>query len=234
MKNSSGLPARMEYSAIPNFYLNMVMPLVDNLEELKLSLHIFRVINRKKGSLQYASRSELLADPAITEGLKNCPQSLERSFDEAVSRAVKRGILIALKPGDEAENDEIYLLNTPANRKAAESGKIKIASKKAGYHIAVPAEQMPDIFTHYEENIGLLTPLIADELRLAEQSYPEKWIIEAISEAAFNNKRSWRYISRILERWLTEGKANGTYQQNNPADDPSKYTTGEYQRFVQH
>jgi len=232
-KAVQGLPARMDYSAIPNYYLNLVMPWVNDLEELKLSLHIFRLISRKKGGFQYTSRGELLADPAIIESIAKKECSAEESLDRAISMAVTRGIIIALKAEDGSGSQEIYVLNTPANREAVESGTIRIDNKKMNYHTSTIIEQMPDIFTCYEENIGMLTPMIADELRLAEQSYPKQWIIQAIGEAALNNKRNWRYISRILERWLTEGKANGTYQQNNPEDDPSKYTTGKYQRFVQ-
>ena len=37
----------------------------------------------------------------------------------------------------------------------------------------VITEKSPNIFTMYEENIGLLTPMIAEELRDAEKTYPE-------------------------------------------------------------
>jgi len=56
----------------------------------------------------------------------------------------------------------------------------------------------PNIFILYEQNIGLLTPPIADELRQAEQTYPAGWIEEAFREAVSLNKRSWRYIRAIL------------------------------------
>ncbi len=64
----------------------------------------------------------------------------------------------------------------------------------------------PNIFILYEQNIGLLTPPIADELRQAEQTYPAGWIEEAFREAVSLNKRSWRYIRAILERWRTQGR----------------------------
>ncbi|MFA5450867.1 MAG: DnaD domain protein [Dehalococcoidales bacterium] len=228
-----GLPARMDYCAVPSYYLNVVMPWVDSLEELKLSLQIFRLISRKKGSVQYISRGELIADPAIIECLKTNNHPLEEVLDATISKVLARGIVLTVEVGDNNSRQSVYFLNTPANREAADSGKITTGNATIPRNPATPIEQMPNIFTCYEENIGMLTPLISDELRLAEQNYPVDWIIEAIGEAAMNNKRNWRYISRILERWLTEGKVNGAHRQNNPADDPSKYTTGKYQRFVQ-
>ena len=65
------------------------------------------------------------------------------------------------------------------------------------------------IFQLYEENIGLLTPLIAESLTEADRRYPSQWIREAFKEAVSRNKRSWIYISRILERWFIEGKSHG-------------------------
>jgi DnaD/phage-associated family protein len=71
--------------------------------------------------------------------------------------------------------------------------------------ISVTVER-PNIFTLYEQNIGALTPLIADELRDAERNFPADWLKEAIRMAVENNARSWRYVLAILERWQREGK----------------------------
>lgn len=66
-----------------------------------------------------------------------------------------------------------------------------------------------NLFTHYESNIGPLTPIIADILKDAEKEYPEAWIIEALSLAVTNNKRNWRYCETILKRWKAGGKDEG-------------------------
>ena len=63
-----------------------------------------------------------------------------------------------------------------------------------------------NIFGLYEQNIGLLTPIIAEELADAEKLYPIEWVDEAFRQAVEYNKRNWRYINRILERWAVEGK----------------------------
>src|SRR5579863_8012189 len=64
----------------------------------------------------------------------------------------------------------------------------------------------PNIFVLYEQNIGLLTPLIADQLRDAADLYSQEWIEAAFREAVQYNKRNWKYISAILRRWETEGR----------------------------
>lgn len=57
----------------------------------------------------------------------------------------------------------------------------------------------------YESEIGILTPMIADELREASTAYPLQWTLDAIHEAAIQNKRGWKYISAILTRWKAQG-----------------------------
>jgi DnaD/phage-associated family protein len=94
--------------------------------------------------------------------------------------------------------------------------------------IRVIAER-PSIYTLYEQNIGLLTPLVAEQMLEAERRYPRDWIEEAFGEAVGNNKLSWRYIERILERWALEGKKSGKDRgPDERALDPDKYTKGKY------
>ncbi|NJS15577.1 MAG: DnaD domain protein [Sphingopyxis sp.] len=51
-----------------------------------------------------------------------------------------------------------------------------------------------------------MTPLIAEQLRDLEKSYPPDWIEEAFEIAVSRNKRHLKYIQSILKRWETEGK----------------------------
>lgn len=66
--------------------------------------------------------------------------------------------------------------------------------------------ERPNIFVLYEQNIGLLTPMIASQLEDAADHYPADWIEAAFSEAVQRNKRNWKYINAILRRWETEGR----------------------------
>ena len=74
-----------------------------------------------------------------------------------------------------------------------------------GRTVQVQVER-PNIFVLYEQNIGLLSPLIADHLKDAADKYPQDWVEAAFREAVQHNKRNWSYISAILRRWETEGR----------------------------
>jgi DnaD/phage-associated family protein len=89
--------------------------------------------------------------------------------------------------------------------------------------------ERPSLYALYEQNIGLLTPILAERLQDAESRFPQAWIESAIEEAVSNNKRNWRYIERILERWAAEGKDSGKDRRSvEKAIDPDKYTKGKY------
>jgi DnaD/phage-associated family protein len=64
----------------------------------------------------------------------------------------------------------------------------------------------PNIFSLYENNIGVLTPMIGEQLIEIEQQYPEGWFEDAVKIACESNARKLSYIKGILKRWATDGK----------------------------
>jgi DNA replication protein len=230
MKDFQGFPNRMEFTAIPNVFFSGLMPEIDDVAELKATLHVMARLYRQKGYPRYISFAELLGDASLMNGLKG-----EEALRRGLGLAVGRGTLLHLTLERNGAADDIYLLNDGAGRQAVakiESGELKLAEGKA---VNPPAagEAPPDIFTLYEQNIGLLTPMLADQLRDAESSYPLDWIRDAIREAVNHGKRKWSYVSAILERWATEGKTDGAYQRDTEKADPDRYIKGKYGHMVQ-
>jgi DNA replication protein len=95
-----------------------------------------------------------------------------------------------------------FALNGPLGKRALRGAD----TGEAGPLPGAGADAPPNIYVLYEETIGTISPLVADELRAAEEEYPQEWIEAAFREAAAQNRRSWRYVSRILERWRDEGR----------------------------
>lgn len=77
-----------------------------------------------------------------------------------------------------------------------------------------------NVFALYEQNIGMLTPMLGDKLKDAAKTYPEAWIQEAFEQAVIHNKRSWAYAETILKRWEREGR--GADQPKPPAASTNK------------
>lgn len=66
-------------------------------------------------------------------------------------------------------------------------------------------ETLAEISKAYQSEIGVITAMIADELREASTAYPLQWVKDAIHESAVQNKRGWKYVLAILTRWKAQG-----------------------------
>ena len=64
------------------------------------------------------------------------------------------------------------------------------------------------VFRHFQNEIQLLTPVIAQTIDEWIKEFPQDWIIQAIDEAVKNNVKKVRYIQKILDNWKAEGKGN--------------------------
>ena len=237
MKRFGGFPAKMRFTAIPEPFFSHILPDITDITELKTTLAIFRAIYQKRGYVRFVSLGELRADVALMNGLGEDSNSALENLIVALKNASERGTVLHVDLTSEGTPEDIYLLNTEAERQLAvkiESGEVALPGLKAVEPARVDkADKLPDIFSLYEENVGMLTPMISDELRAAQKLYSDTWIRDAIREAANHNKRRWSYISAILERWGTEGKTDGTYRGDTKKGDPDKYIKGRYGHMVQ-
>jgi DNA replication protein len=156
------------------------------------------------GATTPVPESDVLAHEALRHGSRGDGSDRAERLPEALELATARGVLIRL--ADDA-GQRWQLLGTHENRARARGG-LKLAGLSGAEPVLRP--ERPSIFGLYEQNVGLVTPIIADRLVDALERYPEAWIAEAIGEAVGYNRRSWRYIQRILENWATEGRSDET------------------------
>jgi DNA replication protein len=223
----SGFPEKFEFAAVPKPFLAYALPAIDDLDELKATLVFFRLLYQKKGFPVWVTAAEV-----VDSGIGFDAVSAERALNKAVVRSVLMRLAVTL----DGRATALYLLNDDKNREAARKiigGDIKIKDVAPSVTSELPSvPELPDIFSMYEQNVGLLTPMIAEELKEALKLYPENWIQDAIKEAVSLNKRNWRYISKILDNWNAGGRDDGTYLRG-PQKDPGKYTRGTYGKFVQ-
>jgi len=204
-----GFPTKSYFTPIPNVFFSHLLQKIDNLNELKTILHIFWLLYQKKGYPRFVTYNELLADQTLINGISGI--TLAETLHESLSLAVEEGVLVHLALNHKGTTEEIYLVNSEVNREVISKVRDGDISIDNAIPLCEPAvkQTKPDIFTLYEQNIGMLTPMIADELKEAEVLYPDSWIEDAFKEAIDLNKRNWRYISRILERWAQEDRTDG-------------------------
>lgn len=234
-----GFPdGKLNTARVPELFFSDLLPLIDDLAELKVTLHALWLLSGQEDEMRYLRGDDLRGDQILLRSLNLDSElrSQQAALSDALERAVARNTLIRVEVEEVTRNrapvwEDLYFLNTIQGRRAA---AIIRTGKLNDLHAVLPEEarlrvERPNIFVLYEQNIGLLTPLIADQLRDIEKSYPPEWIAEALDIAVAANKRALRYILAILKRWENEGKDNGETPQRDPAqqlsriivDDPS-------------
>jgi DNA replication protein len=239
MRGFAGFSAgKQPTTAIPNLFFSDLLPILDDLAELKVTLHLFWLIGRKQGALRYARLAELLKDDRLLAGLATESATGGEVLRAALERAVARGTLlhVTVHRGETAE--DWYMVNSPAGRevlKKLRDGDLDMLADEAE-DLQLQVER-PTVFVLYEQNIGMLTPMMAEELREAERQYPSGWIADAFREAVEANKRSWKYVRAILERWRTEGRGTLRGKGDVPEDAEARrryYVPEGYEDLIEH
>ncbi len=227
MKPFSGFPQKMRLTPLPNIFFSQLLPQIDDITELKVTLHLFWVLYGKRGYPKFVTYGELLGDRLLMMGLGS-----EAALRSGLEGAVGRGTIIDLNLEQHGRTEKLYFLNTGSDSEARnriERGEIDVGvlPEEEPFIEDMETAEQPNIFTLYEENIGMLAPMIAEELKAAEQLYPVSWIDDAFREAVSRNKRNWKYIEAILKRWDSEGREHGASGRHSKADrDTIKRTYG--------
>jgi DNA replication protein len=214
MSPFDGFSSSETFTQVPDALFRLLGE-IDDLNELKVTLYVLWRIEHMEGAFRQICRSEIAEDQDFMQKL------VADGLDSGLDRAVQRGTLLRV--------DSFYFLNSPRGRASAEA--LKKGEWRAAAVPSTPPRDVPNVFKLYEENIGPLTPLIADALKYAEKEYSAEWLTEAFTIAAMRNKRNWQYVEAILKRWKEEGKHERKNQPN--ADkSPERYTKSGFSEYL--
>ena len=216
MKNFKGFTDSETFTQLPDSLFHQLLKDIKYADELKVTLYFLWRVEKMDGPFRALNKMDFdvkelgLAAAEITRGLE---------------KAVQRGSLLKV------EKDAViyFLLNSPRGRAAVEAIESGKWNPKASGS-AMPMER-PNVFKLYEENIGPLTPLIADALKDAEELYSDEWIADVIELAVKNNKRNWKYCEAVLKRWKEEGR-HGQKDQQDTLKSSERYTNSEFAEYL--
>jgi DNA replication protein len=223
-----GFPSgKVRMTPIPAQFFSELLPVIDHLGELQVTLYAFWYLDRLEAPVRYMTQDSFLEEEELVKLLG------EDGLADALERAVLRGTLLRVLVKVGARQAPVYFLNTPRGRAAVQA--IQKGEWRPEFEEQPPMVlevERPNIFRLYEENIGPLTPMISEMLRDAEQTYHQDWIEDAIRIAVKNNVRNWRYIEAILRSWQEEGR-DGTNRRDSEKDR-RRYIEGEFADFIEH
>ena len=213
MNNFNGFTSSETFTQVPDSFIRM-MNEIEDIAELKVTLYAIWRIEHIEGNFRALCETDF-----ETESLGLSVDEIQRGL----GKCLERGTLLKV----ENEANAFYFLNSPRGRLTAEAfAKGQWRESTQGY---APLNKS-NIFKLYEENIGALTPLLADMLREAEKNYPSAWFEEAFEIAVSRNIRNWKYVEAILARWKENGK-DERRDSKDSVQDAKRYTEGEFSEF---
>lgn len=177
---------------------------ITNIVELKVILHVCALVVQQRSQPRRVSWEMLIADAHLNQSLMAVAphSSVADTLAEGLAAGVQRGTLLhVVQPDKHGRAINWYLVHTAANQQWAHSHAVSTIDEPA----VTPTQ--PTLVTLYEQHLGVVTPFIVAELKKAESQYPAGWVEEAMREAVVANVRSWRYVSKILQRWVSQGRS---------------------------
>ncbi|MDQ4044470.1 MAG: DnaD domain protein [Chloroflexota bacterium] len=199
--------------AIPQRFFTEVLPEITSIGELRVTLTFFRLLPEHGGIEAPVPERTILADRPMQQAFRvdGIPTGdVRQAALKALDRAVARGTLLRVVSRSGRASTVWYFLHTTVTRElVAAIQRGAVAPPKVMWsddHAPEINTDPPTPFYLYEQNIGPLTPMVADRISRAMDDYPSVWIEDAIAEAVTYNRRSWKYIERILESWSEQGR----------------------------
>ena len=201
---------------LPQAFFTKLLPIMDDLPQLRLLLYMFWHLEQQEGAIRYFKLKEMTTDPTLIQMTGN-----EEALKTALQGLADLGIVISTDLA--GMNDTTYFINDSQGQAAIEAIKQgkwqETITDRPPIHLI---GEQPNLFKLYEENIGTITPMMAEILKADETAFPASWIEDAIRIAVTRNARNWKYVQAILERWKKEGRGNGQNRRDN-SQDPGSY-----------
>lgn len=89
----------------------------------------------------------------------------------------------------------------------------------------------PNIFSLYQQSIGVIDQIVSEKLKAAEVDYPAEWIPLAFERAVEQNVRKWAYVHKILDNWKRNGFSDNGHGKPTQSQDEG-YTNVTQQRLA--
>ncbi len=186
---------------LPDAFLESILPQLDNTLEINLALYAFWALKHQDGNTRYLTSEDFYQAPEwVTR--KVSPKASRPKIDNALQKFTQIGFLLSFR--QEGAACPLYFLNSVKGKALYQSCQQGLW--QPGETERLFTQPVPTIYQLYEENIGPLTPLIADLLIDSEKTCSAEWVREAIEIAVKNNVRNWRYIEAILRSWQKDGR----------------------------
>lgn len=225
-----GFPAGgLEEVRIPARLLTDLLGRIDSLAETRLTLYCYQQIGRRSEQDAWVRARDLRSDPVLLEMMSGLSElhSSQKVLDDALEKALVRNSLLGLElsgAGSEPTDKALFLNTEDGRQLRAAMQAAGSAVRGDGGVLAIAQLSESEPFRIYHQNFGLLTPVLADQLRGLIEDFPLPWVCEAMEIAIGRNVKALAYVKAILNRWEREARESGeTYRFPHPQERMEPY-----------
>ncbi len=116
MKRFTGFPAKMQFTPIPNFFFSSLLLQINDIVELKTTLHVLRALYRKRSYPRFVTYGELLANKSLMDSFRETAESPKEALRETLEMVIQRGTFIHIVLDRNGVPEDIYFLNSDYDR----------------------------------------------------------------------------------------------------------------------
>ena len=193
------LPDDFATTRVPNAVLGRVMSTIEDSDEIKLILRALWLLDHQRGYPRYITHDDLRRDRVLSVAIPN-----QSDFDRTLKSAIERGIFVEAS----INNNICLMFNTESARRASievSSTTDNLNKDNDGWETPSASTSPADAFRAYEENIGILSPMIRQSILATLEDFTDEDITRAIRIAVENESRSWSFVAGVLRRWARDG-----------------------------
>ena len=100
MQGFPGFPdGKISFTYVPNLFFTELMPKIDHIPELKVTLYAFYALSQKEGKVRYLRLVDFITDTEFMRGLAPTPSEAADTLLDALERAIARGSLLHVTIG---------------------------------------------------------------------------------------------------------------------------------------
>src|SRR5258708_17753198 len=106
---------------VPNPFFSELLPLIDDLAELKLTIYCFWALQQREGKYRYVRLRDLVDDQIFMARLDSDAVAAGAALHRAVHSRIPRGTLLHRMISRPHNEDHLYFMHTEKGRAAVET-----------------------------------------------------------------------------------------------------------------
>ena len=211
--------------------MGQLLTQIEDSRVVTLILRAIWLLDRQRTYPRYIRLHDLRRDRVLCL-IIDSPEALDTVLEEVLALSV----FLKVRTSD----NDLLFLNTDStvryisNMAVGAGDDPNAFSEDGGWETpAASAPSAADAFRAYEENIGVLSPMIRESITSALQDFTDEQISEAIKISVENESRSWSFVAGVLRRWARDGVPHARRsEQSRQPDERRRISEAELRRYL--